>query len=73
MALYFLDWDYAGRAERVDVLDASSGAVLDTRTISGFSNGEYLVWNVKGHVSFKITLRSGLNAVVSGLFFGAPH
>ena len=72
VALYFLDWDNIGRAERVDVLDASSLALLDTRTISGFSNGEYLVWNVKGHVTFRITLTAGLNAVVSGLFFGSP-
>ena len=69
VALYFLDWDYLGRAERVDVLDASSNAVLDTQTISGFQGGQYLVWNLKGHVTLKITLTGGLNAVVSGLFF----
>ncbi|MGA2716829.1 MAG: hypothetical protein ABSG41_27385, partial [Bryobacteraceae bacterium] len=72
VALYALDWDYLGRAERVDVLDASSSAVLDTRTISGFSGGQYLVWNLKGHVTLKITLTGGLNAVVSGLFFAPP-
>ena len=70
VALYFLDWDNAGRAERVDVLDAQSSAVLDTRTISSFSSGEYLVWNVAGHVTFRITLTGGANAVISGLFFG---
>ena len=31
-ALYALDWDGIARTERIDVLDADSGAVLDTRT-----------------------------------------
>ena len=71
VALYFLDWDNAGRSERVDVLDASSNAVLDTRTISAFQGGQYLLWNLAGHVTFQITLTGGPNAVLSGLFFGA--
>ncbi len=25
------------------------------RTISGFYNGEYLVWNIAGHVQIKVT------------------
>jgi len=69
LTLYALDWDSQGRVERVDVLDASSNAVLDTRTISGFSNGQYLVWNVRGHVTLRITLTGGINAVMSGMFF----
>ena len=68
----FLTGDNQGRAERVDVLDASSNAVLDSRTISGFQGGQYLVWNLKGHVTFRITLIAGPNAVLSGLFFGSP-
>jgi hypothetical protein len=73
VALYCLDWDGEGsRAERVDVLDASSGAVLDTRSIANFQGGQYLVWNLTGHVTMRITYTSGANAVVSGLFFD-PH
>jgi hypothetical protein len=72
MSLYFLDWDGAGRVQRVDVLDAASQAVLDTQTVSGFQNGKYLIWNLSGHVTLKITLLGGLNDVVSGLFFGPP-
>jgi uncharacterized membrane protein len=71
IALYCLDWDAGARAERIDVLDAVSNAVLDTRTISGFQNGQYLVWNLKGHVKLNVTLTGGSNAVVSGVFFGA--
>ena len=56
--------------ERIDVLDDASNIVLDTRSISAFQNGQYLVWNLKGHVKLKVTLISGASAVVSGLFFG---
>src|SRR4029077_8995059 len=43
--------------------------VLDTRNVMSFSGGQYLVWNVVGHVVFQITAVSGPNAVVSGIFF----
>jgi hypothetical protein len=43
--------------------------VLDTRTISGFSNGIYMFWNLKGNVIIRITLIGGGNVVVSGIFF----
>jgi hypothetical protein len=72
VALYALDWDGAGRSERVDVLDAATGAVLDSRVLSAFGGGEYLSWDLTGHVVLKVTNLAGPNAVVSGLFFGGP-
>ena len=73
VSLYALDWDYAGaRAERIDVLDANTNAVLDSRTTSRLNQGEYLVWNLSGHVVLRVTLTGGPNAVISGLFFSAP-
>ena len=70
VGLYFLDWDSGGRAQTVQIADASSGAVLSTQSVSNFSNGTYLVWNLSGHVKITVTCTAGLNAVVSGLFFG---
>jgi streptogramin lyase len=73
VSLYLLDWDIygGGRTERVDILDAN-GNVLDTRSVSSFVNGQYLVWNLSGHVLVRITNTNlAGNAVVSGLFFGA--
>ena len=50
--------------------DAISGNVLDTRSVTSFSGGQYLVWNVSGHVVLKFTNNAGTtNAVMSGLFF----
>src|SRR6185503_2636668 len=34
VALYFLDWDFAGRSVRVDVQAAGTWEVLDSRTVS---------------------------------------
>lgn len=72
VGLYLLDWDARGRAESVQILDASSGTVLSTQNVSNFSNGTYLVWNLSGHVRITTTCTGGLNAVASGLFFGPP-
>jgi RHS repeat-associated protein len=71
VSLYLLDWDQAGggRSERIDVLDADTQRLLDTRTVPSYAGGEYLKWELSGHVQFRVTNLSGPNAVVSGLFF----
>lgn len=69
---YFLDWDNAGRQQRVDVIDATSGVTLDSRTISNFSSGIYLAWDVVGNVRLRVTPIAG-NAVVSGVFFDGAN
>ncbi|HAF14766.1 MAG TPA: hypothetical protein DCK99_13940, partial [Blastocatellia bacterium] len=72
LAIYGLDWDGNNRAERIDVLDAASNTVLDTRNISSFNGGEYLVWDISGHVKITVNKTGGKSAVVSGLYFGGP-
>jgi hypothetical protein len=68
VAVYFLDGDSAARSQIVDVLDPVTGNVLDSRAISKFVNGQYLVWNMSGHVNIRLTRVDGANAVLSGLF-----
>lgn len=71
VALYFMDWDNysGGRRQLVEVLDVS-GAVLDSRSLSGFGSGTYLVWNLSGHVTIRMTNNNpASNAVVNGIFF----
>jgi hypothetical protein len=70
IALYALDWDFDSRSETIQIADANSGAVLDTRNLSSFSSGTYFVWNISGHVKINVTLTGGPNAVISGVFFG---
>ena len=67
-----LDWDEQNRSAHVAVVDVLTGQVLDARTLNSYQQGAYLVWNIKGHVSLQFTNVGGPNAVVSGIFFGAP-
>jgi hypothetical protein len=69
VALYAVDWDGLSRAERVDVVNVATGAILDTQNLSSFQNGKYLVWRISGHVQFRVTRTGSDNAVVSGIFF----
>ena len=71
LALYCLDWDNSSRSQRFDLVDASTNALLDTRTVSAFQGGKYVIWDLKGHVKINVTRLAGSNAVVSGLYFGA--
>lgn len=71
VSLYFLDWDYQGRRERIDVL-GPAGQVVDSRTVADFGGGVYLAWGVSGEVTFRITRLAGPDAVFSGLFLGPP-
>ncbi len=69
VAVYCVDWDRLGRNQKVDILDAN-GNVLNTQSLTSFGNGVYLVWTVSGHVKIRVTLVSGGNAVMTGIFFG---
>lgn len=69
IGVYCLDWDNQSRVETINILNPTTGAVLDSHTVSSFNNGQYLVWNVSGNIQIQVTNVSGPNAVISGLFF----
>ena len=54
VALYLLDWDTQGRSETIDVLDSSTGRVLASQTVAGFTGGKYVNFNVSGNVTFRL-------------------
>jgi hypothetical protein len=71
VSLYLLDWDGhgGGRSQRVEVVDAATGAVVDARDVSAFGGGVYLGWDVAEAVRFRIVnLNPAANAVASGVF-----
>ena len=68
LELYLLDWSLSGRAETVQITDATTGAVLTSQTISSFQSGEYLDYVVSGHIKITITNIGPANAVLNGLF-----
>ena len=72
LAVYCLDESGGSRTETISVLDGTTNAVLDSRNVSNFATGEYLVWNLSGHVVINISNTGSPNAVISGLFFDVP-
>jgi hypothetical protein len=65
VALYALDWDSPARTETVEVIDIMTGTVLDTRSLTSFQGGVYLVWNLSGKVRLKVTNTGPSNAVIA--------
>lgn len=76
IALYFCDYEFYGRQITVEAHNTATGAVLDTRVLSNYSGGVYLVYNYAGAVDFKIidnitpTTDEIPNGTVSGFFWG---
>src|SRR5262249_3175884 len=71
VALYCLDWDRLGRAQRVEIFEAETATLLDSREVSDCKEGKYMVWTLSGHVRLRVVNTGGSNAVVSGLFIDA--
>lgn len=69
VAFYFLDWNRTGSAQEVTIRDTATGTNLDTRAVSDFQNGKYLVYNIEGNVSVSVQNSTG-PALLSGIFFG---
>jgi Bacterial Ig domain len=54
IALYFCDFDRAGRSITVEAVDPGTNAVLDTRPLTNYSNGNYLIYNYSGQIIFRV-------------------
>jgi hypothetical protein len=72
VSFYALDWDALNRAERIDVFDGTTGALLHSQNVAGFQDGKYLSYDVKGNTLFRFVRTGAANAVVSGMFFDPP-
>jgi hypothetical protein len=70
VALYFWDWNNAGRSQSVDVVDAATTNLLDHRSLNGFTNGQWWVWQVNGHVQFQIGAVAGPDCLLNALMLG---
>lgn len=70
LAFYSVDWDGKSRQQTFEVLDQDTGTVLDTRTISNFAGGKYLIWQMRG--KFKVRIKNvggnSPDAVYSAVF-----
>jgi hypothetical protein len=72
LSIYAVDFDsYGPRSQKVEILDAASGALLDSRTLNGFQDGVYLTWDITRSVKIRVTnLNPSSNALLSGVFLG---
>jgi hypothetical protein len=69
LALYALDFQGGPRAETVQIVDANTNGVLDTRMLTNFTAGVWLVWTISGSVKINVIPTAPPNGVVSGIFF----
>jgi hypothetical protein len=69
VALYCVDWDRQNRAQIIEILDAANGSTLSSQSVTAFASGQYLIWDVNGHVIIRLTRTGPYNAVLSGIFF----
>ncbi|MCP4313094.1 MAG: hypothetical protein GY790_17685 [Bacteroidetes bacterium] len=70
IALYFLDWDEAGRRVAVEMFDLNSKRLLaPVQVVRDFAGGKYLIYSYDGPVRFRINHVRGPNATLSGIFF----
>jgi hypothetical protein len=68
VAFYMVDWENAGRAQTIDVLRASDNTVLATQSVSSFSGGKWVIFDLRGDLKIKFTGTGVGNAVLSGIF-----
>jgi subtilisin family serine protease len=71
-SFYAADFGNKGRAERFELIDANTGAVLAKQDLFNFAGGKYVTFDMSGHQLVRITRLAGPNAVLSGVFFDAP-
>jgi subtilisin family serine protease len=69
VTLYAADYDHKNRSERIQVINASTGAILNSQDITSFSKGAFLSFDVSGSVIFRVINTGGPSAVLSGIFF----
>jgi hypothetical protein len=75
VALYFCDYENTGRAATVQALDtARNNALLDSRSLSSYANGVYLVYTYRGSVTLRVTNTNpgsyAPTAAMSAIFWG---
>ena len=69
IALYMLDWDTTSRMQTVTIQDLSTNTTLDVRTFSGFHDGVYALWDIRGNVVITVTPIDYTIPAVSAVFF----
>lgn len=72
VSVYCLGWEYPNRAQTLEIRDAATGALLDSRNVTQYLDGVYYRWNVTGNVKIRV-INTAVAPAVSGLFFDVPE
>jgi hypothetical protein len=67
LALYARD-ETGTISQTVEVRAGGAGEMLDRRSMSNFSAGQYLIWDIRGQISIQISQIDGQNAAFGGIF-----
>ena len=71
---YCVDFDSAGRRERVELRDSASDQLLVSQDLPAFQTGVFVGWVVRGHVRARLIAANPLGAALSGVFIdGSPN
>ncbi len=57
------------RAQTVELLDGDTGQVISTTNMQSFKKGQYVSWQVHGHVQIRVTTQVTQTIAVDGLLF----
>jgi hypothetical protein len=68
-SFYFVDFDRAGRQQKLEIFDNVNGNLLHSQILTNFANGIYRTFNLSGNVRLKLTKIAGPNCVMSGIIF----
>src|SRR5204862_297149 len=55
IAPYFADYQRQGRSTTIQVLNSATGTVLDSRQLTDYTGGIYLIYNYTGNVTLRGT------------------
>lgn len=72
LSIYAVDWNNGGRVQQYQIKQSGTGTVLDTRTLSNFTDGKYVQWEVTGNIQINVSKISGANALVNAIFLDPP-
>jgi hypothetical protein len=74
VALYFADYERSGRSVTVQTLDTAAGTVLDSRQLTDYQAGVFLVYRYSGAITFRIinnsTAQYAPTGSVNAFFWG---
>ena len=52
----------------IDLYDADTNKLITYQDLSNYAYGKYFVWEISGHVKFRVRPTSGTGVTVSGVF-----